>query len=85
MKKIIAILVPIICLLLLFVIVLNTVILPKQRREAAIEQYGEDFVVKFENLKAGDSIVLGKYEQDYDKSNGNEDIEWIVLAFIGIV
>ena len=80
MKKIIAILVPIICLLLLFVIVLNTVILPKQRREAAIEQYGEDFVVKFENLKAGDSIVLGKYEQDYDKSNGNEDIEWIVLA-----
>ena len=50
MKKIIAILVPIICLLLLFVIVLNTVILPKQRREAAIEQYGEDFVVKFEIL-----------------------------------
>ena len=71
---------PIISLLLLFVIVFNTVILPKQRREAAIEQYGEDFVVKFENLKVGDSFVLGKYEQDYDKSNGNEDIEWIVLS-----
>lgn len=80
MKKIIAILVPIISLLLLFVIVLNVVILPKQRREAAIEQYGEDFVVKFEKLKVGDSIVLGKYEQDYDESNGNEDVEWIVLS-----
>ena len=32
------------------------------------------------NVSVGDVITFGKYEQDNDPSNGNEDIEWIVLA-----
>lgn len=28
----------------------------------------------------GDTVHFGKYEQDYDESNGAEDIEWLVLA-----
>ncbi len=31
-------------------------------------------------LKAGDSFKFGKFEQDGDNTNGNEDIEWLVLA-----
>lgn len=27
----------------------------------------------------GDMVFFGKYEQDYDTSNGKEDIEWLVL------
>ena len=27
----------------------------------------------------GDMVSFGKYEQDYDTSNGKEDIEWLVL------
>lgn len=30
-------------------------------------------------VKIGDCITFGKYEQDNDTSNGKEDIEWIVL------
>ena len=30
-------------------------------------------------VKIGDCIKFGKYEQDNDTSNGKEDIEWIVL------
>lgn len=33
----------------------------------------------FSNLKVGDNIKFGKYEQDNDVSNGAEDIEWNVL------
>ena len=28
----------------------------------------------------GDTVLFGSYEQDNDKSNGKEDIEWLVLA-----
>ncbi len=31
------------------------------------------------DAKAGDIIIFGSYEQDNDLSNGNEDIEWLVL------
>ena len=33
-----------------------------------------------ETLSAGDTIILGSYEQDNDLSNGKEAIEWIVLS-----
>jgi hypothetical protein len=36
--------------------------------------------VKISEARPGDYIVLGKYEQDNDKNNGAEDIEWLVLA-----
>ena len=31
------------------------------------------------NLKIGDSFLFGEYEQDNNKTNGKEKIEWIVL------
>ena len=31
------------------------------------------------NMHVGDTVVFGSYEQDNDKSNGTEPIEWIVL------
>lgn len=31
------------------------------------------------NKKIGDYITLGKYEQDNNKSNGSEDIEWLIV------
>jgi hypothetical protein len=31
------------------------------------------------NVKIGDHITFGKYEQDNDLSNGKEEIEWLVL------
>ena len=33
----------------------------------------------FSNVKIGDYIKFGKYEQDNNTSNGKEDIEWLVL------
>lgn len=30
--------------------------------------------------KVGDTVKLGKYEQDHVSSNGKEDIEWIVIS-----
>ena len=51
----------------------------KIQRKNAVEKYGEEQVAEFESLKPGDNIVVGKYEQDGNKSNGAEDIEWIVL------
>ena len=37
------------------------------------------FKEKIKNASVGDTITLGKYEQDNIQSNGKEDIEWIVL------
>lgn len=33
----------------------------------------------FSNVKVGDTIKFGSYEQDDDMTNGKEEIEWIVL------
>lgn len=33
-----------------------------------------------ERARVGDTIIFGAYEQDNDKSNGKEDIEWLVVA-----
>ena len=35
---------------------------------------------KMKYAEVGDYIYFGAYEQDNDKSNGKEDIEWLVLA-----
>ena len=34
----------------------------------------------FSNVKVGDIIKFGSYEQDDDMTNGKEEIEWIVLS-----
>lgn len=34
---------------------------------------------KIKASKVGDSVFFGSYEQDNDKSNGKENIEWLIL------
>ena len=51
-----------------FLILLKTVIIPKQR------------INKIKTANVGDIIAFGTYEQDNDTTNGKEDIEWLVLA-----
>lgn len=44
-----------------------------------LEKYGEEKLNEIKNIKVGDTYVFGTYEQDNNKSNGKEPIEWIVL------
>lgn len=48
----------------------------KDSTEKANSIYGK---YKLKTIKVGDYVFLGKYEQDYNTSNGKEDIEWLVL------
>lgn len=43
------------------------------------EIYAEYIDEQLDDVKAGDTIKFGFYEQDNDLDNGKEDIEWIVL------
>ena len=78
-KKIAIITIPIVCAIIAFIIVLNTVIIPTRNRNAAIEKYGIEFVTEIENLNVGETYIFGTYEQDNNDSNGKEEIEWLVL------
>jgi hypothetical protein len=104
---------PIVCAIIAFIIVLNTVIIPNGKyndaialmdvgkyaeaisafeamdgykdsiskiEECNINIYGEDVWNKIKTVNVGDIYSLGSYEQDNNKSNGQEDIEWLVLA-----
>ena len=45
------------------------------------EADGENLeIIKFDDLKVGDIVEFGKYEQDADRTNGKEPLEWIVLS-----
>lgn len=79
-KKIAIISLSVVCAAIVFVIALNTILIPTLNRNAAIKKYGEDFVTEFESLKPGDIYKFGKYEQDNNTSNGADEIEWLVLA-----
>ena len=35
---------------------------------------------RIKSLEVGETFKLGKYEQDNNKSNGSEDIEWVIIA-----
>ncbi|MBE7050672.1 MAG: toll/interleukin-1 receptor domain-containing protein, partial [Ruminococcaceae bacterium] len=74
-KKIAMITTPIVCAIVVFIIILNTIILPPIYRKKANEIYGETL----SQAKIGDTIKFGSYEQDNNKTNGKEKIEWIVL------
>lgn len=78
-KKIAVITIPIMCVVIALIILLNTVVIPNVTRSRAIRKYGEDFVVNFEKLEVGDIYTFGKCEQDNNTLNGKEKIEWIVL------
>ena len=78
-KKALTIAIPIMCACIAFVIVLTTVIIPKQKYNALVAKYGQEYVDAFYALDVGDTFELGSYEQD-NISNGKEKIEWIVLV-----
>ncbi|MCQ2515186.1 MAG: DUF6273 domain-containing protein, partial [Ruminococcus sp.] len=71
-KKIAIVVTPIVAAVVVFLIVLNTVILPASNYKKAKEM--------FKNAKVGDMIIFGTYEQDNKITNGKEAIEWRVLA-----
>lgn len=71
---------PIVAVLITFIIVLNTVILPKIKYNNLIKKYGKETVDEINSLQIGDIYIFGTYEQDNDVSNGKEEIEWQVLA-----
>ena len=64
--------IPILCACIAFVIVLVTVIIPKQRTI-------NTSLKKLKAAKVGDYVFFGTYEQDNNTTNGKEDIEWQVL------
>ena len=67
-KKVFIAIASVACVCAVFLILLKTVIIPKQR------------INKIKTANVGDIIVFGTYEQDNNISNGKEDIEWLVLA-----
>lgn len=77
-KKIVAIMFVVfvfVCLVRVFTVVF---VIPIQKKNDFIARYGQEAYDKL----GGAYISLGKYEQDNDKSNGKEDIEWLVLDVI---
>ena len=75
-KKTLSIVLSVIAVCIVAVLMVTKVV----KRNNAIEKFGKEFVISFENLEVGDTFVFGAYEQDNDTSNGEEKIEWIVLA-----
>ena len=67
-KKVFIAIASVACVCAVFLILLKTVIIPKQR------------INKIKTANVGDIIVFGAYEQDNNTSNGKELIEWLVLA-----
>ncbi len=107
-KKIAIITTPIVCAIVAFIIVLNTVIIPNGKYNDAValmdagnidEAYSVFMVLgnykdaadkagnirlpkikdQLKEIKVGNYINFGVYEQDNNTSNGKEDIEWLVL------
>ncbi|MBE6911981.1 MAG: toll/interleukin-1 receptor domain-containing protein [Ruminococcaceae bacterium] len=48
----------------------------KDKADSIFDKYKAE---KLKTAKVGDYVFLGKYEQDNNTSNGEEDIEWLVL------
>lgn len=107
-KMIVIIAASIVCAVIAFIIVLNTVIIPNTKYNNAIalmdageldeayriflelgdhkdsaDKAGDIRLIKTKEqlkaAKAGDYITFGAYEQDNYTSNGQEEIEWLVL------
>ena len=78
-KKIATIATPIVCAVIAFIFVMNTFIIPMQKKNDFIATYGQDAYDKFGLVVEGEYIKFGAYDQDNSTSNGKEDIEWFVL------
>lgn len=61
--------------IILFIVIVTGLIQRIQYRQA-VKKY-EDSI---KNASVGDVVVFGHYEQDNNKKNGKEEVEWIVLA-----
>ena len=108
-KKIAIIATPIVCAIIAFLIIFNSVIIPngkyndaialmdagkvmeayeslvaldghKDSAEKARSIYNQYKIEKLKTVKEGDYVKFGSYEQDNNLSNGNEEIEWMVLS-----
>ena len=79
-KKTIAIAASIVIACIAFVIVMTTVIIPKQKYNAIVAKYGQEYINSFYALNVGDTFIFGSYEQDNNITNGKENLEWLVLS-----
>ena len=70
-EKMIGIVILCVTVVLLFL----SVIIPIHKSRLSKNEY----VLAVKELQAGDTYTFGRYEQDNDKTNGEEEIEWIVL------
>ncbi len=52
----------------------------KQKYNCILTLYGKEKTEKIYSYNIGDVIKFGSYEQDNNKDNGKEEIEWLVLA-----
>ncbi len=52
----------------------------KDSASKASEIYNEYKAIILSEAKVGDTVIFGSYEQDNNKSNGKEAVEWFVLA-----
>ena len=52
----------------------------KDSNAMASSLYDDYFATKWKTVKDGDTIYFGSYEQDNNKGNGQEPIEWIVIG-----
>lgn len=73
-KKIIIIGIPVICVIIVLLTLLNNRVIPYFKY--AYHRY------LLKNASVGDYVIFGSYEQDNDLENGKEDIEWLVLDVI---
>ncbi len=48
--------------------------------EIAVDEGRATLISELSNLKTGDTLTFGSYEQDNNLDNGKEPIEWIVLS-----
>ncbi len=72
LKKIAAVVASVICICIVFFVLLTNVIIPNLKHKS--------LCIRLNSVNVGDVVKFGKYEQDDNKSNGKEDIEWNVLA-----
>lgn len=70
-KKVAIIVTTIFCIVIVFIIVLKNIMISNVYAERELEQ--------IKSAKVGDYVSFGTYEQDNNTSNGEEDIEWLVL------
>lgn len=62
------------------VFLFHTIIIPKGNMNTFSKKYGQQRFDTFNALNVGDTITFGSFEQDNNASNGEEEIEWLVLS-----